>query len=76
MKTVALIHHTRLHQVSLRYHSFREFFFLKLYNIFILNLFVDQLASIRNVTLAGLICNNFDLYSIQPKAFLVTTVSG
>lgn len=28
-----------------------------------------QLQQIKNVTLSGMICNNYDLWSIQPKAF-------
>ena len=30
----------------------------------------DQLSSIRNVTIAGLICNNYDLINIQKYPFL------
>jgi peroxidase len=31
---------------------------------------LNQLNQIRNVTLAGLICNNYDLYQIQKTPFL------
>ena len=30
---------------------------------------LDQLTQIRNVTLAGLICNNYDIFSIQKTPF-------
>lgn len=35
-----------------------------------LNINQDQLSSIRNVTIAGLICNNYDLTSVQKYPFL------
>ena len=34
--------------------------------------YIAQLASIKNVTMAGLICNNYDLTNIQPSAFKPT----
>ena len=30
---------------------------------------LDQLSQIKNVSMAGLICNNYDLFKIQKKAF-------
>lgn len=30
---------------------------------------LDQLEQIKNVTMSGLICNNYDLFKIQTKAF-------
>ena len=35
---------------------------------------LDQLSQIKNVTLAGLICNNYDLLEIQKRAFFSPSV--
>ena len=34
---------------------------------------LNQLSQIKKVTIAGLICNNYDLFSIQTSAFYVPT---
>lgn len=35
-----------------------------------------QLREIKKNTMARIICNDYDVGSIQPKAFLMSTVSG
>ncbi len=58
---------------TLSKHYFISFVYNKLICI---QIFKDQLAAIKNVTIAGLICNNYDITSIQPSPFMSSSQPG